>query len=179
MAQPPTEAQEMPPKALFAPSKDDVLSTLGFFFGAPAAPEKLRDYSEHHAATLDFPDAYEGANPKIRDTLNNLVIYSPQSWQTGVALPFVRINSTNVQWDEVSFDVRLLQRVPYQGVSRMQTSLRRKHRERVVRRGVAMMIESDFYSTEAGRQHFSNQLQSIRYCVQETWCARAAERLQP
>lgn len=73
-----------------------------------------------------------------------------------------------MQWDEVSFDVRLLQRVPYQGVSRMQTSLRRKHRERVVRRGVAMMIESDFYSTEAGRQHFSNQLQSIRYCVQET-----------
>ena len=29
------------------------------------------------------------------------------------------------------------------------------------------MIESDFYSTEAGRNHFRNQLQSIRYCVQE------------
>jgi len=30
------------------------------------------------------------------------------------------------------------------------------------------MIESDFYSTQAGREHFRNQLQSIRYCVQET-----------
>ena len=29
------------------------------------------------------------------------------------------------------------------------------------------MIESDFYSTAAGREHFRNQLQSIRYCVQE------------
>ena len=31
-----------------------------------------------------------------------------------------------------------------------------------------MIIESDFYSTEAGRQHFTDQLTSIRYCVQET-----------
>ena len=45
--------------------------------------------------------------------------------------------------DEVRFDVRLMQRVPYEGVSRMQTSLRRKHRDRVVRRGLALIIESD------------------------------------
>ena len=53
--------------------------------------------------------------------------------------------------DEVKFDVRLMQRVPYEGVSRMQTSLRRKHRDRVVRRGLALIIESDFYATDAGR----------------------------
>jgi hypothetical protein len=61
------------------------------------------------------------------------------------------------------FDVRLLQRVPYEGVSRMQTSLRRRHRDRVVRRGIGMTIESDFYATDAGRQHFRDQLTSIRY----------------
>ena len=60
-----------------------------------------------------------------------------------------------------------MQRVPYEGVSRMQTSLRRKHRDRVVRRGLALIIESDFYATDAGRQHFADQLTSIRYCVQE------------
>jgi hypothetical protein len=49
----------------------------------------------------------------------------------------------------------------------MQTSLRRKHRDRVVRRGLALIIESDFYATDAGRQHFADQLTSIRYCVQE------------
>ena len=75
----------------------------------------------------------------------------------------------------------------------MQTSLRRSHRNRVVRRGIGMNIESDFYTyasavatassptmlahldaphlgrTEAGRKHFTDQLSSIRYCVQETW----------
>ena len=35
----------------------------------------------------------------------------------------VRITGTTVEWDEMRFDVRLLQRVPYEGISRMQTSL--------------------------------------------------------
>ena len=37
----------------------------------------------------------------------------------------VKIDGTSVEWDELHFDVRLLQRVPYEGVSRMQTSVRR------------------------------------------------------
>ena len=111
----------------------------------------------------------------------------------------------------------------YEGVSRMQTSLKRRHRDRVVRRGapgwplrtahprgghwpwrqrvgvfrggqacrtvthlvathlihsptrqtgLGMMIESDFYATDAGRKHFADQLTSIRYCVQETCSTR-------
>ncbi len=75
-----------------------------------------------------------------------------------------------MEWDEVRFDVRLMQRVPYEGVSRMQTSLRRKHRDRVVRRGLALIIESDFYATDAGRQHFADQLTSIRY-----WSAKPCQ----
>jgi len=94
--------------------------------------------------------------------------------ETSVGLPFFQIEGTVVEWDEVRFDVRLMQRVPYEGVSRMQTSLRRKHRDRVVRRGLALIIESDFYATDAGRQHFADQLTSIRYCVQETCSERRA-----
>ncbi len=108
------------------------------------SPEKLKDYSEHHAVTHHFPDAYVGQNTKIRDTLNNLILNSPQTWQTSVGLPYFQITGTVVEWDEVRFDVRLMQRVPYEGTSRMQTSLRRRQRDRVVRRGLAMMIESDF-----------------------------------
>ena len=59
-----------------------------------------------------FPDAYAGSNTKIRDQLNNLILKSPQNWQTQVALPFFQIEGTVVEWDEVRFDVRLMQRVP-------------------------------------------------------------------
>jgi hypothetical protein len=36
------------PKTI-APSKEDVLHNLMYFFGAPVSPEKLHDYEEHHA----------------------------------------------------------------------------------------------------------------------------------
>lgn len=49
--------RSLPAPKTFAPSREDVLSTLAFFFGDPAVPEKLRDYSEHHAMTYHFPDA--------------------------------------------------------------------------------------------------------------------------
>lgn len=37
-------------------------------------------------------------------------------------------------------------RAQYEGISRMSTSLRRRHRDRVVRRGIGLTIESDFYA---------------------------------
>ena len=60
------------------------------------------------------------ADNRIRDTLNNLILKSPQEWQTSAALPFTKIEGVVVEWDEMHFDVRLLQRVPYEGVSRMR-----------------------------------------------------------
>ena len=94
------------------PSKKDVLGPLGFFLGEPAQPEKLDSYTEAHAATLHFPDAYMGKNVQLQETVNNLVLNSPQIWQTTVALPFLQLDGVNVEWDEVRFDVRLMQRVP-------------------------------------------------------------------
>lgn len=120
----------VPQHATFAHSKEDVLNALAFYFGQPVSPEKLKDYNEHHAATYHFPDAYAGSNTQIRDTINNLVEKSPQNWHTTIGLPFRRIEGTTVEWDEIRFDVRLMQRVPYEGVSRMTTSMKRKHRDR-------------------------------------------------
>lgn len=37
--------------------------------------------------------------PQIRDTLNNLIVKSPQSWQTSVGLPFFQIEGVVVEWD--------------------------------------------------------------------------------
>ena len=65
------------------------------------------------------------------DTLNNLILKSPQSWrgrrplepalparshlsnllvraETSVGLPFFQITGTVIEWDEIRFDVRLM-----------------------------------------------------------------------
>ena len=75
----------------FAPSKDDIIGALMHFFGAPASPEKLADYSEHHAATYHFPDAFTGSNVRLRDVMSNLILRSPQVWQTSLGLPFQQL----------------------------------------------------------------------------------------
>ena len=46
-----TDFNNHPQPRTFAPSKEDVLQNLQYFFGAPVSPEKLKDYSEHHVRT--------------------------------------------------------------------------------------------------------------------------------
>ena len=53
---------QAPQPKTFAPSREDILQTLAYFFGAPVSPEKLKNYEEHHAMTYHFPDAYYGQN---------------------------------------------------------------------------------------------------------------------
>lgn len=95
------DAYTMPQPTTFAPSKEDVLNSLMFYLGSPVSPEKLKDYKDHHAATYHFPDAYVGQNTRIRDTLNNLILKSPQSWQTSIGLPFFQLDGVVVEWDGV------------------------------------------------------------------------------
>ena len=60
-------ARFAPAASTFAPSRKDVLSSLAFFFGDPASPEKLRDYSEHNAATCAL-NCYRTPNTLIPNT---------------------------------------------------------------------------------------------------------------
>ena len=174
MAASDAQSGKLPPYQLFlqgsslGPSRDDVLNRLQGIFGPPAQPEKLDEYTDYHAAAYDLPAAYIGKSVVIRETLNNLITNAPENWQTTTGLPFKFIDGLTLQWDEISFDRSILPRVPYEGASRMQTSIRRTKRDRVVRRGAAVIAESDFYRTEAGLTQFSNEILSIQQCVQLT-----------
>ena len=149
-------------------SQKDMVDALRFFFGEPPHPEKLRNIGEdQHQLTFYLPDAYDGRSEKLRDTISNLVL-RPQTWHTQVMLPFKEAQGFQVEWNSVHFDQRILQRVPYEGASRMVTAMKKSYRDRLVRRGIALMIESDFYRSEAGRKYFADQLTSISYCVQNT-----------
>lgn len=149
-------------------SKQDNLSKLEFFFGPPAHPEKLDLYTEQHAQSFYLPDAYRGQSLKLGETMNNLLLEGPEDWQTSAMLPFLQTDQIRVEWNIARFDQRILQRVPSEGSSRMLTASKNNFRERTVRYGAGISIESDFYRTEAGRKFFSDQMMSLRYCVQMT-----------
>jgi hypothetical protein len=52
------DAATLPQPRTLAYSKEDALQNYAYFFGAPVSPEKLKDYSEHHALTYHFPGAW-------------------------------------------------------------------------------------------------------------------------
>lgn len=45
------------------------------------------------------PPSGNRVRSKIRETLNSLILKTPDSWQTSVGLPFVQITGTVVEWD--------------------------------------------------------------------------------
>ena len=68
---------------------------------------------------------------RSRDTLNNLITKSPQSWQTSVALPFFNIQGTVIEWDECAAALAAAplcparRRVAHRRTPRAQDPLRR------------------------------------------------------
>ena len=46
------------------------------------------------AVPLTHRCPFASTDTKIRETLNNLILRSPQTWQTSVGLPFVKIEGT-------------------------------------------------------------------------------------
>lgn len=149
-------------------SRSDALNALSGILGEPSSPNELANYTEAHHAAGQFPTAYQGANTKLRDAINNLIISQPQTWHTSVGLPYMENVGMTVEWDELHFDRVLLDRVPFEGTSRLITNHTRRRYERMVRKGIALMMESDFYQTDEGRRRFRDQVQSIRHSVQET-----------
>lgn len=86
-----------------------MLNAFNYYFGPPAHPQLLDHYTEHHAATLHFPDAYKGTSVRIRDTITNLITENVQNFLTTVIAPWRRQDNPNISWDEHVFDVRMLQ----------------------------------------------------------------------
>lgn len=64
-----TDFNNHPQPRTFAPSKEDVLQNLQYFFGAPVSPEKLKDYSEHHVRTAAQPQPQIERSHRLRALL--------------------------------------------------------------------------------------------------------------
>ena len=67
-------AASLPAPRTIAASKEDVLSNLAFFFGDPVVPERLRDYSEHHAMTCAHRPVLEHPSPAKTPSVTTLTL---------------------------------------------------------------------------------------------------------
>jgi hypothetical protein len=117
--------------------------------------------------TYNLPKAYEGKNKHLESVLDYLIT-KEDSWYTSVVLPWVLTDDLSVKWDIFRFNKTLMDLEPHQGVPRYVTAERESRSDRLVRRGLAFIIEHGFYKTDQGRQHYLMNLRQICDSVNET-----------
>jgi hypothetical protein len=117
--------------------------------------------------TYNLPKAYEGKNKHLETVLDYLITQE-DAWYTSVVLPWVLTDDLSVKWEIFRFNKTLMDLEPHQGVPRYVTAERESRSDRLVRRGLAFIIEHGFYKTDQGRQHYLMNLRQIVDSVNET-----------
>lgn len=138
------------------------------FFGS-VEPQYQKMMAEDRFAheTYNLPKAYEGKNKHLESVLDYLVT-EEDSWYTASVLPWVLTDDLSVKWDIFRFNKTLMDLEPHQGVPRYVTAERESRSDRLVRRGLAFIIEHGFYKTDQGRKHYLMNLRQIVDSVNET-----------
>ena len=141
---------------------------LSPFFGQ-VEPQYQKMLAEDKFAheTYNLPKAYEGKNKHLESVLDYLIT-EENAWYTRDVLPWVLTDDLSVKWEIFRFNKTLMDLEPHQGVPRYVTAERESRSDRLVRRGLAFIIEHGFYKTDQGRQHYLMNLRQIVDSVNET-----------
>jgi hypothetical protein len=143
-------------------------NALAPFFG-DVDPRYAKMHAEDKFAreTFNLPKAYEGKNKHLESVLDYLIT-EEDAWYTADVLPWVLTDDLSVKWEIFRFNKTLMDLEPHQGVPRYVTAERESRSDRLVRRGLAFIIEHGFYKTDQGRQHYLMNLRQIVDSVAET-----------
>lgn len=138
-----------------------------FFGSVDPQYQKLLAEDKFAHETFNLPKAYEGKNKHLESVLDYLIT-EEDAWYTSSVLPWVLTEDLSVKWDIFRFNKTLMDLEPHQGVPRYVTAERESRSDRLVRRGLAFIIEHGFYKTDQGRQHYLMNLRQIVDSVNET-----------
>ena len=144
------------------------INSLKHYFGEvnPQYSKMLAEDKFAHE-TYNLPKAYEGKNKYLERVIDYLIT-NENDWYTSQVLPWVETDDLHLKWEIFRFNKTLMDLEPHQGVPRYVTAEREARSDRLVRRGLAFIIEHGFYTTAEGKQHYLMNLRQIVDSVNET-----------
>lgn len=99
------------------------------------------------------------------------LITQEEQWPVTKMFPWRRNeNSTVIQWDQITFNDHMLDRVPEEGVSRLVTQKKSSNSASLQRFGLALIVEHGFYKEKKGKENWAMNLRQIANAVIETAC---------
>lgn len=139
------------------------------FFGPVSVQDNqnVRAEDVYSHETYNLPKAYEGKNLHLGDIMDFLITRT-DDWYTSRVLPWRMTDQLSVTWNIFRFNKTMADLEPHQGVPRYVTAETEARSDRLVRRGLAFIIEHGFFSTAQGRKHYMMNLEQITSAVHET-----------
>ena len=139
------------------------------YFGRPAFALGEQDSSARQPYDrYDLPKAYEGRNDYIRQAIEGFVINKGDLLWTRELLPIERRENPNFNFSTWYFNETFAGRVPHEGISRVVQSQKTEHSGKMVRRGLALILEHGFMNTAMGRQQYMLNILQIVQAIQIT-----------
>ena len=139
------------------------------FFGPVSVQDgqnvKAGDTFSHE--TYNLPDAYKGKSLFLEDIMDWLITRTDE-WYTSRVMPWKMTDQLSVKWNVFRFNRTMADLEPHQGVPRYVTAESEERSDRLVRRGLAFIIEHGFWTTDRGRKHYLTNLEQITSAVHET-----------
>lgn len=139
------------------------------FFGPTSVQDgqnvKAGDTFSHE--TYNLPDAYKGKSLFMEDIMDWLITRTDE-WYTSRVMPWRMTDQLSVKWNVFRFNRTMADLEPHQGVPRYVTAESEERSDRLVRRGLAFIIEHGFWTTDRGRKHYLTNLEQITSAVHET-----------
>ena len=117
--------------------------------------------------TYNLPDAYKGKSLFMEDIMDWLITRTDE-WYTSRVMPWRMTDQLSVKWNVFRFNRTMADLEPHQGVPRYVTAESEERSDRLVRRGLAFIIEHGFWTTDRGRKHYLTNLEQITSAVHET-----------
>ena len=139
----------------------------GAFFGQTHGPGKVDPYGHAPLPNYNLTDGYIGRTLFVREQVKGYLLESLEPYYT-LMLPWLETNQHHIQWNELRFNRTIAGRTPHEAPSRYITTEKTQHRDHVVRRGLAFIMEVDRANTPEGRQDYVNNIKGILQSVLET-----------
>ncbi len=149
-------------------SSFDVGSKLNGLLGPALSVVKPNVADRISNTHYDLPDKYRRSSLKIKETIEGFIMDDSENWYTTICLPWASTEELHYEWNEWHFNTMLASRVPHEGVSRLVSGRRADFRASNVRRGLAFIMEADYYNQPEGVVQFFRNVMGIAQCVRET-----------
>ena len=144
-----------------------LVSELSNFFGPGDNKLEMGAYDDQRVVTYHLPDVMKGRQMFIRDTIVGLVTRNNE-WYTTLCLPWLQTQEQAFRWTEFQFNQTLAGEVPPEGVPRLMTSQATEYSQGTTRRGLAFLLEAEFFKSKQGQEMYRRNFRGIRQAIQET-----------